>query len=71
MTIPSERYNAIIRARDFLRDLLDPKKTPRVPKTIRKQAYYTLKHFPHEYDMDMAYRDFEAVFGPPPKKRGK
>jgi hypothetical protein len=52
MTLPDEKYRAIIRARDFLRDLLDPKKTPRVPKAIRKEAYYALKHYIWEGDLD-------------------
>ena len=52
MTLPDERYRAIIRARDFLRDLLDPKKTPKVPKKIRREAYYALKHFPWDMEID-------------------
>ena len=71
MTTKDERYNAIIRTREFLRDLLDPKKTPKVPKDIRRQAYSALRHYPHEYEMQMAHRDYEAVFGIPPKKRSK
>ena len=38
MTVPRERANASMRTEDFLYDLLDPKKTPRVPKDIRKRA---------------------------------
>lgn len=51
MTLPFERVNAIVNARQFLRDLLDPKKTPRVPRKIRREAYYVLKHFPQDYDI--------------------
>ena len=53
MTMPSERYNAIKRTEDFLKDLLDPKKTPRVPKNIRRQAYYCLRHYPHGFYLDV------------------
>lgn len=53
MTMPDERYRALLRSRDFLRDLLDPKKTPRVPKDIRKQAYWCLRHFPYDYQLEM------------------
>lgn len=53
MTLPNERYNAIKRTEQFLKDLMDPKATPRVPKEIRKQAYYCLRHFPGNYDLDV------------------
>jgi hypothetical protein len=46
MTMPSERARAINYAREFLRDLLDPKKTPRVPREIRVRAYRVLRHYP-------------------------
>ena len=46
MTLPNERINAIKRTREFLRDLLNPKKTPKVPKCIRQQASDCLKHYP-------------------------
>jgi hypothetical protein len=32
---------------------MDPKKTPRVPKEIRQQAYYCLRHYPGEYYLDV------------------
>ena len=53
MTLPHERYNAIKRTENFLKDLMDPKKTPRVPKEIRKQAYYCLRHYPGGYNLDV------------------
>lgn len=49
MTIPSERANAIMHTQDFLRSLLDPKKTPRVPKYVRSWAYRCLKHYPGSF----------------------
>jgi hypothetical protein len=52
MTLPVERKRSINHARDFLRSLLDPKQTPRVPKEIRLQAYRVLKHYPSEYDVE-------------------
>jgi len=54
MTLPYERTNAVNRTREFLYDLLDPKKTPRIPKEIRQRARSLLKHYPTEYDMDRA-----------------
>ena len=51
MTVPVERTNAVINTEMFLRDLLNPKVTPRVPKAIREQAYRLLRHYPSQYDM--------------------
>jgi hypothetical protein len=36
MTMPNERRWAVNNTRQFLVDLMDPKKTPRVPKEIRE-----------------------------------
>ena len=47
--MPNERFYAIRNTREFLVELMDPKKTPKVPKEIRLKAYYAIKHFPGEY----------------------
>ena len=62
MTMPNERYNAVIRTSQFLQDLCDPKKTPRVPKEIRKQAYYCLRHYPSKHHMDVVASVVPSVF---------
>ena len=56
MTMPNERRNAVNYTRQFLVDLMDPKKTPRVPSSVRKQAYSCLKHYPGEYYMEEAQK---------------
>ena len=53
MTIPVERMNAVNHTREFLYELLNPQKTPRIPKYIREQALHCLRHYPSEFDMDM------------------
>ena len=67
MTLPDERYRAVNNAREFLRSLLDPKKTPKVPKKVRKEAYWVLKHFPSEYDMQdtriACFDAFDYIWG--------
>ena len=63
MTMPCERYWAINNTRLFLVDLMDPKKTPRVPKEIRKEAYRCLRHYPGEYYMEMAQQQAPEIFG--------
>ena len=52
MTLPDERYRAINYARQFLQELLDPKKTPGVPSVVRSQAAAVLRHYPNQYDLD-------------------
>jgi len=51
MTLPDERYRAIKMAEQLLRDLCDPKKTPRVPKKVRFRAASALRHYPGSYDL--------------------
>lgn len=53
MTLPDERYRAIMYARHLCEDLLDPSKTPRVPKQIRQRALGVLRHFPEDYYLSM------------------
>ena len=65
MSLPRERTNSIKQARDFLRDLLDPKKTPRIPKEIRRRAYSALRHFPTDLDVGYAADGAPGVFGHP------
>ena len=53
MTLPDERYRAIMFAKSLCEDLLDTSKTPRVPKDIRRRALSVLRHFPEEYYLNM------------------
>jgi hypothetical protein len=65
MTIPVERTWAVLNTREFLLNLLDPKKTPRVPKDIRRQASRLLKHYPTKYSFEemVDKNSYEKVFG--------
>ncbi len=63
MTLPNERYRALVYTRDFLRDLLDPKVTPRVPKKVRKLAGDLLRHFPWDYDLEQLPKKLPKHFG--------
>jgi hypothetical protein len=49
MTLNFERFLAIKNTRSFLYSLLDPKKTPKVPSSVREEARSCLKHFPEPY----------------------
>lgn len=58
MTTRQEEINAVYKTRHFLMDLLDPKKTPKVPKYVRQDASNLLKHYP------MMVAEFLAFCGP-------
>ena len=63
VTMPDERRYAVNNTRQFLLDLLDPKKTPRVPSAIRKEAGRCLRHYPGKYYMDLAKEQSPEIFG--------
>ena len=70
MTLPYERTRAVNFGREFLLELINPQKTPRIPKAIRKQAHDILRHYPSEVDMevisrreDMAIQQIYRIFG--------
>ena len=46
MSTPQEEAYAIVRVREFLLELLDPSKTPRVPRYIRERVHRLVKHYP-------------------------
>ena len=46
MSTPQEESLAIVRVREFLLELLDPSKTPRVPRYIRERVHRLVKHYP-------------------------
>jgi hypothetical protein len=62
MTLPDERYRAVKMAEQLLKDLCDPKKTPRVPQEIRQRARSALRHYPTEYDMKKTAQTSPDVF---------
>lgn len=62
MTLPDERYRAVLAAEQFLTDLLDSRKTPRVPRAIRQQARSVLRHYPSKFDMDRAATAADHIF---------
>lgn len=51
-----------MQTREFLFDLADPKKTPRLPKEIRRRAVWCLRHYPSGWDMEAASREAPEVF---------
>ena len=51
MTLPDERFRSIHKTEEFLESLLNPKRTPRVPKEIREQARQCLRHYPSYHNL--------------------
>lgn len=62
MTLPDERYRAVLNTRMFLLELCNPKKTPRVPKEVRQTASWCLRHYPDTWNMQQAAEACPDVF---------
>jgi len=62
MTLPDERFRAVKAAREFLRDLLDPKKTPKTASVVRERARAVLRHFPWDTDMEAVAEKCPEIF---------
>lgn len=61
MTLPDERYRAVVQTEKFLQEILT---TPGVPKAIKDQARWCLRHYPSQWDMDRASQGAPDVFQP-------
>ena len=61
MTLPIERTYAVRNTEQFLLDLCNPKKTPRVPTGIREQARRLLRHYPTKYDLVYMDNSFQPL----------
>jgi hypothetical protein len=59
MTLPDERYRAVVKTQEFLVEILN---TPRVPKAIKDGARYCLRHYPSAWDMKQAAENCPDVF---------
>ena len=59
MTLPDERYRAVMQTIQFLTNICN---TPRVPKTIKQQARSLLRHYPSAWDMKAAAELAPHVF---------
>ena len=62
MTLPDERFRAVMMTMRFLTDLCNPNVTPRVPKVVRQQARSLLRHYPSHSDMKQASENNPHIF---------
>ena len=67
MTLPFERTRSVLYTKQFLEKLLDPRKTPPVPRAFRGRAKALLRHYPMAYDIQRASNWAADVFGPVPE----
>jgi hypothetical protein len=61
MTLPIERTNAVKRTEQFLIDLQDAKKYPRVPTGVREEARRLLRHYPTKYNLVYMEDSFQPL----------
>ena len=59
MTLPDERYRAVVQTEKFLKEILS---TPRVPRSIKDRARAMLRHYPSNRDMQLAAKSAPNVF---------
>ena len=68
MTIPVERTQAVIYTGEFLCMLIDPKRTPRVPRAVREYAMRCLRHYPDTFHMRLTANKAPDIWGLPDGK---
>lgn len=56
MTMPDERYRAMVEGLKLIQDLLIPQVTPRVPSDVRERARWVMRHHPSAYELDQLAR---------------
>jgi hypothetical protein len=61
MTLPDERYRAVVHAERFLSRLAGGHYA-RVPKAVREEARALLRHYPTDWDMNRASSAAPEVF---------
>jgi len=52
MTMPDERYRAMLEGMRLIEDLLIPQVTPRVPGQIRERARWIMRHYPNRFELE-------------------
>jgi hypothetical protein len=52
MTMPDERYRAMVEGLKLIEDLLIPQVTPRVPGDVRERARWIMRHYPSQYELE-------------------
>jgi len=66
VTVPFQRTRALIKAKQFLETMMDPKQTPRTPRWMRFKAKEILRHYPALTELELAHKAVPDTFGPVP-----
>jgi len=61
LTLPDERYRAVKATAEFLQRLAGGE-IPRVPKAVRDDARWLLRHYPNQFDLRSAAQQAPDVF---------
>ena len=59
MTMPDDRYRAVVKTQEFLVEILN---TSRIPKKIKEDAKWCLRHYPSAWDMKQAAENCPDLF---------
>ena len=62
MTLPDERYRAVMQTAKFLQALSYSSEIKRVPLAVRQEARALLRHYPSEYDMKKVSQTSADIF---------
>lgn len=56
MTLPDERYRALVEAQKLMLDITNSRATPRLPKSLRERSRAVLRHYPSTFEIgEMMY----------------
>lgn len=61
MTMPDERYRAMLEGMRLIEDLLIPQATPRVPGSIRERARWIMRHYPSQSELESLARQCPSM----------
>jgi len=62
MTLPDERYRAVMQTARFLQALSHSSELKRIPLKVRQEARALLRHYPNEYDMKKVSQTSADIF---------
>jgi hypothetical protein len=62
MTLPDERYRAVMQTARFLQALSHSSELKRIPLKVRQEARALLRHYPSEYDMKKVSQTSADIF---------
>jgi len=63
MTLPDERYRAVMAAKELLDEIANSSgRWKRIPRELRLHAVHCLRHYPTKWDMKQAAQQVPDVF---------